>query len=206
MLKSVGSILFSKFLLCSQEWSSDYDFIIFIDADIFININSPPIHINDFGNNIGMVDEFSQPTLEERVKIQREHNWETTGGEYYKNKANVDIETNLLFNAGLMVFQPKIHRLFLEQVYNKYIKLAEDHVWGYHYEQAIIGYEIQINNIFKILDNKFNLIWPLTGRYYKTLNECYENNYFIHFCANSDRRPVKELDLLNDKYYQVNLV
>jgi hypothetical protein len=39
-----STISFNKVLVCSQGWSSQYDFIIFVDADIFININSPAIH------------------------------------------------------------------------------------------------------------------------------------------------------------------
>ncbi len=38
------TVSFNKVLVCSQEWSANYDFIIFIDADILININSPPLH------------------------------------------------------------------------------------------------------------------------------------------------------------------
>ena len=34
-----ATISFNKILVCNQEWSKDYDFIIFIDADILININ-----------------------------------------------------------------------------------------------------------------------------------------------------------------------
>ena len=45
-----STISFNKILVCSQEWSNNYDFIIFVDADILININSPPIH-NYIDNN-----------------------------------------------------------------------------------------------------------------------------------------------------------
>ena len=58
-------ISFNKILVCSQEWSNDYDFIIFVDADILININSPPIHSHiDYEGFIGIIDEYSQPSNE----------------------------------------------------------------------------------------------------------------------------------------------
>ena len=38
------SLYFQKSLVCSQSWSLDYDYIIYVDNDVYININSQAIH------------------------------------------------------------------------------------------------------------------------------------------------------------------
>jgi hypothetical protein len=69
--KNRSTITMHKILVCSQEWSDSYDMIIFIDADILIHPDSPPLHsYMDYGEKIGIVDEFSQPTPEKRIALQ----------------------------------------------------------------------------------------------------------------------------------------
>jgi hypothetical protein len=194
---TIGSILFSKFLVCSQDWSNDYDYIVFIDADIFININSPPIHLNEFNGCIGIVDEYSQPTPELRIIFQQRHNWETSGSDYYKIHGNFNITTDKVLNAGLIVMQPSIHRKFLEELYNKYIKKAEDHPCGYHFEQCVLGYELHVNNLFKVLDNRFNAIWAIGRHFGSTIEDYLNNNYFIHFAGHTDYHKVLYLYTIN---------
>ena len=118
-IKHYSTVSFNKILVCSQDWSVNYDFIIFVDADIFININSPPIHnYIDYGNCIGIIDEYTQPSKERRINIQRKMGWETSATEYYK-LCGFDIETDMVFNSGVLVLQPKLHRDFLQNIYNK---------------------------------------------------------------------------------------
>ena len=91
-----GSISFNKILVCNQEWSKDYDFIVFIDADILINVNAPPIHSHiDYGECIGIIDEYSQPSKERRLKIQRQMGWEKSAVDYYK-LCGLDIQTDMV--------------------------------------------------------------------------------------------------------------
>jgi hypothetical protein len=64
-------ISFNKVLVCDYNWSSEYDFIIFVDADVIINKNAPPIHdFYEFGDKIGVVNQ-SQPTLQARFAVQK---------------------------------------------------------------------------------------------------------------------------------------
>jgi hypothetical protein len=189
-------ISFQKILVCSQSFSSKYDIIIFIDADILINTNTPPLHnLKDWGNNIGIVDEYSQPTPELRIQLQKNNNWETTATDYYK-LAGLDINTNKLLNTGVLVMQPKKHSQFLVNIYNKYAKQAINHFRGFNYEQSCIGYELQINNNYILIDNKWNALWALyknIGNKYKTLQEIYNNNYFIHFAGKCDIHLVNQI-------------
>jgi hypothetical protein len=189
----VDAITFNKTLVCSQEWSKEYDYIVLIDADVLININSPPIHTcMDFENYIGIVNEYSQPTNDVRLKIQRMMGWESNATEYYK-LAQLDIETQMVLNTGVMVFQPKIHCEFLENIYKKYVYNSINHARRYHYEQSCIGYELQKQKKYKIMNNKWNAIWALYKFSGSILNDCFKNNYFIHFAGNTDLDKVTEL-------------
>lgn len=191
-----STISFNKILVCDQEWSKDYDFIIFIDADILININSPPIHnYIDYGDCIGIVDEYSQPSKERRLKIQEKMGWEKSATDYYK-LCQLDIQTDMVFNSGVLVFQPKIHKDFLKNIYDKYVIKSISHPRGFHFEQSCIGYEIQKANLFKVIDNKFNSVWGLTkidNIKNITLKEYFNENYFIHFAGHTDYDKVKTL-------------
>jgi hypothetical protein len=185
-LTHVDAITFNKILVCSQAWSNEYDFIILIDADILINIMSPAIHTSiDFDNKIGIVNEYSQPTNEMRVEIQRMMGWEPDAKGYYK-LAQLDIDTKMVFNTGVMVFQPKIHREFLDKIYNKYVRNSINHPRRYHYEQSCIGYELQVHQNYKIMDNKWNTIWPLYKMVGSQLEFIFRQNHFIHFTGHID--------------------
>jgi FkbM family methyltransferase len=188
------NICMNKFLLCSQTWSFDYDFIIYIDADILININAPPLHsYYDYSYYIGMIDEFSQPTKDIRLLIQKHNGWETSATDYYK-LSDFDINTDMVFNGGVSIMQPKIHKDFLQDIYDKYIHLQMNHPRGFHFEQSCIGYNLIKNKMYKVIDNRFNAIWVLykmTGRI--TLEDFFKQNYFIHFAGNIDYDKVSAL-------------
>jgi len=195
-IRDHSTISFNKILVCSQPWSNDYDFIIFVDADVLININSPPIHnYIDYGDCIGIVDEYSQPTKERRIKIQKKMGWETSAADYYK-LSGFDIKTDMVFNTGVLVLQPKKHKDFLQNIYNKYIQQSISHSRGFHFEQSCIGYEIQQNKLYKVLDNRFNAVWVLNkidNIEHINLNSYFSNNYFIHFAGHTDHDKAKHL-------------
>lgn len=190
-------VSFQKILVCNQPFSINYDFIIFIDADILINTNTPAIHnITDFGNKIGIIDEYSQPTPELRIQFQRSNKWEDNASDYYK-LAGLDINTKLVLNTGVLVMQPKIHAKILLDIYEKYAKNAINHNRGFGYEQSCIGYELQTQNNYVILNNKWNALWALYKgvNWYKTLQEMYDDNYFIHFAGKCDYHLVQRIKI-----------
>jgi hypothetical protein len=186
--KQRSAISFQKILVCSQEWSSNYNTIIFIDADILINSEAPQIH--EFsGEKIGIVDEYSQPSFNERLAIQIRMDWERTPSDYYKLAAKeFELETDHLLNTGVLVLKPHIHKDILERIYNKYVEKSFGHPRGFHFEQSAIGYEIQKNNNFRIIDNKWNAIWAVNKMSKKAvdLQTFIKNNYFIHFAGGVD--------------------
>jgi len=187
---------FNKALVGCQEWSNNYDFIVFLDSDILINRNAPAIHTYmDYEDCIGIVDEFSQPSKERRLRIHNRLGWEKSATEYYK-LAGYDLQTDIGFNTGMFIIQPKLHGDLLKNTYNKYVHNSITHWRGFHYEQSSIGYEIQKSKKYKILDNKFNALWPifkLDNIENYTLEQYFENNYFVHFAGKGDHDKVYEL-------------
>jgi len=164
--KAVCSL--NKILVCSQPWSADYDFIVFIDCDIYINITAPPIHLcMDFGDKIGIINEYDQLVgFEEYIGIVRlSLNW-GTAPEYYK-KAGFTLDTQLMLNTGVLVMQPAKHGHFLRDVFDKHVETCLTHPRKFHYEQAAIGYELQTKHMFAILPKQFNAIWYIQ----KIINE-----------------------------------
>lgn len=185
-------ISFQKILVCNQSWSYEYNYIIFVDADILINIASPPIHIcYDYGDNVGIVDEYSQPTKKDRIKIQKDNKWEDTAKEYY-NLCDLDIETDMVFNTGVMVFQPTKHRDLLKNIYDKYKRNIIGHYRGFHYEQSSIGYELQVQKKYIVMDNIWNSIWFI-NKEGKTLQSFFDQTYFIHFAGHYGEEEIGHL-------------
>jgi hypothetical protein len=193
-IRHAHTISFNKILVCSQEWSSQYDFIIFVDADILINPDSPPIPL-DCGEKIGIVDEWSQPTKELRQFVQKSMKWETTAIEHY-NLCGFDLNTDKVLNSGLLVMQPKIHGQFLRNIYDKYVSQSIGHPRGFVFEQTCIGYELQKANMYKLLDAKWNSLWGVTayGHSYKfSLKGFFQETYFLHFASGFGIDKIKTL-------------
>ena len=97
----------NKILVCDYNWKKDYDFIIFVDADVIINRNSPSLHnYYNFKNKNRVVSE-SQPDLKSKLKFLIYKGNERTSKQYYKVMSNHDIETDHVINTGVLVIQPK---------------------------------------------------------------------------------------------------
>lgn len=181
-VRDISTISLNKILVCSQDWSLGYDFVIFIDADILINPDAPPIHsCMDFGDKIGIVDEFSQPSFQKRVEFNRRMNWEPNPSVYYR-KAGLVIKTDMELNTGVLVMQPAKHGEFLKSIYDKYILKSVNHHLRFNYEQSVIGYELQMNNNFILLPNTWNGIWYVY-RYEMSLESFSKSVNFLHFAG-----------------------
>lgn len=153
-------ISLNKILVCDYM-DKKYDFIIFVDADIIIHKNAPPLHnYYDFGDKVGVVSQ-SQPNQEEKIRIEREQyvGFEISAKEYYKSKSNHELETDIIINTGVLVIQPQIHMDFLRNIFLKYSKKQLNNVNKFHYEQSVIGYELQKRNMYFLMDMKWNALW-----------------------------------------------
>lgn len=196
--KNRATITLHKILVCSQEWSDAYDMIIFIDADILIHPDSPAIHnYMDYGEKIGIVDEFSQPTLEKRIELQKKNGWETSATDYHA-LCGLQLETLHALNTGVLVLQPKKHKVFLEQIFKKYIFHCDGHPRGDIFEQTAIGYELQKADCFTLLPNKFNTLWAIHKWDTPELNleDFFKETWFLHFAGKVDLDKVHTLKMV----------
>lgn len=193
-------ISLQKILVCSQPWSNQYDFVVFIDSDILVSPNAPAIHnAIDFGKNIGIVDEYLQPTQSERLVIQMKMGWERNAQEYYR-LSGFQIETNRVLNTGVLVLQPKHHREFLEDVYKSTKSSGLNHKRGFHYEQSSIGYNLLVSERYALLPSQWNAIWAVrkySPNLKQSLKQFISENYFVHFAGDID------IDVIGSKYFSM---
>ena len=193
------SLYFQKSLVCRPAWAEDYDFIIYVDNDIYININSPPIHSTyDFGSKVGVVDEYMQPNKRDRDHVLQYWQNEDANKDLYYVNVGID-PTNIPFviNSGVLVFQPKKHRDVMNQYYNKYMQIAREKIKKNFFEQASLARFLFDQDLYFIMETKFNAIWNWTRSYQEIMRQTedlegfFHSNYFIHFAGkvNYDRIP-----------------
>ena len=178
-------VSFQKALVFSQPWSYDYDILIFIDADIYIRADSPPIHtVADFTEKIGIVNEFAQPTKELRLAMQARCGWETSATDYYK-LCGFHLETDVAPNSGVMIARPAIHGEYLRKIYETYKETAIHHPRGYIYEQTVIGYCLVRDAKYVCIPNEWNGLWMINKIIYheKELPAFIGETYFTHLAG-----------------------
>jgi hypothetical protein len=176
----------------SQE-ARQYDMIMVLDADILINNVASPFHILDLGDKVGVVDEYSQPSYEERLKIQQRNGWEVSASEYYK-LCSLEIQTKSVFNSGMFICKPAVHAPFFKSLVEKYKEGQKGHPRKFHFEQSVFGYELQKQNLYTILDNRWNCLWPLNS--HSNYFQVYNNSFLLHMCGNVDIHKAYQLTLL----------
>ncbi len=202
------SLYFQKSLVCSQSWSLDYDYIIYVDNDVYININSPPIHsYYDFGTKIGVVDEWRQPSEKDKTLIM--HFWDKHDKsikDYYKSSMETTDENtttaNFIVNSGVLVFQPKIHKIKMDEYYARYMPQAlnKKNVW---FEQASLAVYLFDNDLYLLMDPMFNAIWNWkrsvceVHHFPENLEEFLQENFFLHFAGRASYNQIQRLDRIN---------
>lgn len=187
------AICFQKYLLCSNDWAADYDYVVYLDADVLINPLSPRMPLDILGDKVGMIDEYSQPTPEARTDFQKRMGWEQTATGYFKMMLDITFETTSVFNGGVMVFQPKIHREMCEHIFDEFAHKNIGHRAGFHYEQATTNVELCKRNMMATFPNEFNRIWVVASSTGHDLDGCFRSNYFVHFAGHCDYDKVEAL-------------
>ena len=118
--------IMQKCLVCQDETTLDYDFVVYIDADVLININSPPIHdYYDFGDKIGAVDEWSQPSFDKKVFVHEYYELPYRYPHEYLRREGFSEVGDLakkVLNSGVLVFQPRKHRAHMNTYYELALK------------------------------------------------------------------------------------
>jgi lipopolysaccharide biosynthesis glycosyltransferase len=199
-IKNPDLICLNKYLVC--DMFKQYDYVLYIDADIVINTHTaPPIHtvwdMND--TRVGVVNQ-SQPTLDARHMVAKYNKCEITAIEYYK-LAGFETSFDHIINGGMLWMQPRHHAEILMNMYKKYELEQIGHPRRYHFEQSVTGYELQTNNLSTFMDSKWNALWANNKVYYNnilnkpvTLQEFMSTNYFVHLAGHCDFHLVPDLN------------
>ncbi|GAB6181516.1 hypothetical protein JCM14036_28350 [Desulfotomaculum defluvii] len=168
-----------KCLVLNQPWAESYDRIVWVDADILINVNAPDITQGVPLEKVGVVDEWAWPTPEiYRSTTHRRafQYWTEIGAnpiinhtpeEWYANYG-LPPKYSQVVQTGVMVMSPKYHNEVLKMVYDQY----EDKPYLL-YEMRPLSFELLENNLVHWLDIRFNVLWF----FYKTV-------YYPFFLAN----------------------
>ena len=172
--KKHATISFQKCLVPDQL--REYDLVVVLDADIFIESYTPPIHNISLNDKIGIVNEVAQSTVEDYDKMVSV-GFADHAEKYYK-LVDLDLETNIILNTGVIVCCPQKHANYLKSIYEKYVDKSIGHPRGFHYEQACIGYELQKDNTYTLLSNLWNFIYVHT-----LITKDPVQSYFLHFAG-----------------------
>ena len=175
----------------------EYDYVISIDSDIFINANSPPLPLTKIPEGkVGAVNERKyMGNYEWRENIQRKMNWEITGKDWHK-KSNENRDYNDHINGGLVIYQPKYHGDIMKKLYDDNIKNFKK----YHQDdQSILSLYVIDNEMIYWLEERYNKIWffwkeifyPEFQRYPENMKKIFVHNflnlnYFTHFTNGTD--------------------
>jgi hypothetical protein len=155
-----------KLLILSQEWSSLYDQIVWVDTDIFINAeNSPCIASLVPLNKFGAVESYSIPSKEiHHVALKRSYeNWRKNGvnyidnatpGLYYQNRGIPGGDLDKVAQTGVYVCSQKHHRDIFEHIYNTYEDIHKSAEWNY--EMPAMSYELVKNNMVHWIPAEYN--------------------------------------------------
>jgi len=176
---------------------SDYDYVVSMDSDIFVNPDSPPIPFGEIPEGkIAAINERKYfGNYEWREKIQVKCGWEKTGKEWYALSGE-NKNYNDHINAGFVIYQPKYHGKMFKELYenniNNYMKYHQD-------DQSIISSFLIDNNLIYWLDERFNKLWYFWKEiFYPNFNSLPDNlrkmyiqnfislNYFTHFTGHTD--------------------
>jgi len=171
----LDTISFQKCLVPSHL--QDYDLVVVLDADIFIEERAPPIHTLELHGKIGLVDEVKQTSPSQYSYL------ETVGfvdsAQMYYKKVDLELTTNSILNTGVMICDPKQHAQSLKMIYDKYIEKCVGHTRGFHYEQGCIGYELQIGQLYTVIPNEWNCLYVHS----QLLGIPIPSAYFLHFAG-----------------------
>lgn len=154
----------------------EYDLVVILDADIFIEAHAPPIHNLDLDGKIGIVDEVRQSTFE-----SYKHMCSVGFADYpidYYSKIGMKLETEKILNTGLIICNPSNHADYLKSIYEKYVDKSIGHPRGFHYEQGCIGYELQKDESYTLISNLWNFIY-VHSSITKSPIQC----YFLHLAG-----------------------
>jgi hypothetical protein len=153
-----------KCLILSQDFSRNYQRIVWIDADVVINPRAPSILDGVPDDKVGAVisgayilDDL-KPLLLERLRGKSYPTgparplWEADQRTYYA-LFGLDDGLSDIVQGGVLVLTPDVHAPLLEKVYHA------DYPDHGTYEQIPLSHTLQRANQFHALDSRFNTVF-----------------------------------------------
>jgi hypothetical protein len=136
-----------------------YDRVMVLDVDVLISSKAPPFHTLDLGAKIGVVDEWCQPSREERRRFQVINGLVPTAREYHA-LGGFAIDSESVINGGMFVCAPHVHGALFRSLVARHIETQRGHPWGMQFEQAMLSFELQTSGLAQFLPTSWNCLWP----------------------------------------------
>lgn len=137
-----------KCLILEQPIARDFDRVVWVDADVAIRPEAPPIHAGVPRELVGAVDEYSSPTreLHDLTLAKLYAHWESVGVPYVDNPTPADYYAawglaprfDRVVQTGVMVLSPDHHAAILRRTYDRY----EDRGAPLNYEMRPLSWEL----------------------------------------------------------------
>ena len=154
-----------KCLILEDARLAGYDRVVWVDADVAIRPDAPPIVAGVPPQLIGAVDEYSSPTpeLHRHLLAKLYAHWDATGVAYVDNLTPADYyrawdlppRDDGVVQTGVMVLSPDHHAEILRRVYDAY----EDRGKILNYEMRPLSWELLEAGMVHWIDPAFNCIW-----------------------------------------------
>jgi hypothetical protein len=201
---AMRSPAWQKLLVLRPEVANGYDRIVWIDADIVINPDSPPIAAGVPIDKIGAVDEFASGSPHERASVYAEvarrfpavaaivRSYLDPGD--YHAVWGLPRRARHILQTGVLVLSPLHHRQLFEEVY----LLPQKGGVEMNYEMRPLSFAIQERGLQHLLDPRFNAVFQFEhyrrqfceGIICSTQEQLlafiaseYRRNFFLHFAG-----------------------
>lgn len=160
-----NGILMQKLLITCQPWSADYDYIVWLDSDIYITPHAEDI-ITACKNTtkVCAINQAAHPNRRQRLLNQITRGYEQTSKQWYKDRG-IDTELDDVLQSGVMVFQPKHHASLCQEIYDRTIK--NPHYSRHGEDQPFISYELLKQDQVDFISWEYNTIWTQHYNIYK---------------------------------------
>ena len=143
-----------------------YSQIAWVDADIKIRPDSPNIFYNVPVENIGAVDTYATPSVEDHdMALKRVYKeWDRASVQYVRNLTAQEYHEsfglkgawNQVVQTGVFVFSPHLHADILQRTYDDYEEKGDA---SWNYEMRPLSHELIQSGCVKWLSPKFNMGW-----------------------------------------------
>jgi len=159
------SASWQKCLILSQDFSSRYDQIVWIDSDILINNHAAPSIVDHVPKDkFGAVELFTYSkeagsygatSLARMFEFWKDAVINPKAEDYY-TLYGLPHGFDRVVQAGMMVVSPQYHRAIMEKIYYEYEDKGGPE---WHYEMRPLSYEVMNADLVHWLDPRFNLLW-----------------------------------------------